>query len=140
MRPQYAALNDLESVINEITKLGKGRLVLYYDASTGWVATDEVEVVPSKDGPGVVEFKIKAYKDWFRPNVANAVSALGAVRFLGASAMDKLFRKPLPVDPLPSAQGGEGKLEKAEKVPAVKTAVKAVEPKNAVSTAASAKK
>jgi hypothetical protein len=97
VRIQYAALNDLESVIKDLTKLGKGRLVLFFDASAGWVATDEVEVLPSKDGPGAFEFKGKAYGDWMRPHVANAVSALGAVRFLPASDMDKLFRKPIPL-------------------------------------------
>ncbi len=97
MRIQYAALNDLECVIKDITKLGKGKLVLFFDASAGWVATDEVEVLPSKDGPGSFEFKGKAYDDWMRPHVANAVSALGAVRFLPASDMDKLFRKPIPL-------------------------------------------
>ncbi len=104
MRIQYAALNDLESVIKDLTKLGKGKLVLFFDAAAGWVATDEVEVLPSKEGPGSFEFKAKAYGDWMRPHVANAVSALGAVRFLPASDMDKLFRKPIPAPPPAPAQ------------------------------------
>lgn len=103
MRIQYAALNDLESVITDLTKLGKGRLVLFFDSKQGWVATDEVELLPSKEGPGSFEFRAKAYGDWVRPHVANAVSALGAVRFLPASDMDKLFRKPVPI-----AAGAQG--------------------------------
>ena len=113
MRIQYAALNDLESVVKDLTKLGKGKLVLFFDSQVGWVATDEVEVLPSKDGPGSFEFKAKAYGDWMRPHVANAVSALGAVRFLPASDMDKLYRKPIPLAPpapaQPVAGSGEAK-------------------------------
>lgn len=110
MRLQYAALNDLESVIKDISKLGKGRIALLYDPKTGWVATDEIEMLPSKEGPGIFEFKARGYSDWLRPHIANAVSALGAVRFLGESAMDKLFRKPLPLTPLSgeAPTGGAG--------------------------------
>lgn len=123
MRIQYAALNDLESVVKDLTKLGKGKLVLFFDSQVGWVATDEVEVLPSKDGPGSFEFKAKAYGDWMRPHVANAVSALGAVRFLPASDMDKLFRKPIPLAPPPPAQPVAGAGDPKSKAGPAKEAV-----------------
>jgi len=102
MRTQYAALNDLESVVLAISKLGKGKIVLLFDPKTGWYATDEVEVVKSKGGDQVIEVRATVYQDWLRPHVANAVSGLGAVRFLGESLMDKLFRKPIPLPVAPA--------------------------------------
>ena len=121
MRIQYAALNDLESVVKDLTKLGKGKLVLYFDAAVGWVATDEIELLPSKYGAGSFEFKAKAYGDWMRPHVANAVSALGAVRFLPASDMDKLFRKPIPLAPPPVAPAAAAQEDSKSKTAAAAT-------------------
>lgn len=142
MRIQYAALNDLESVIKDISKFGKGRVALLYDPKTGWVATDEIVMLPSKEGPGVFEFKARWYGDWLRPHVANAVSALGAVRFLGESAMDKLFRKPLPLPPLsgeaPATGAGVG--GKPAATPAAVTPTKQAEGRKGGATQAPAKK
>lgn len=97
MRVQYAAINDLESVAADIMKLGSGgRLAIVYDPKLGWCVTDEVEVLPAEGTGQVVVFRARTYSDWYQPHIANAMSVLGAVRFLGQSAMDKLFRKPLP--------------------------------------------
>lgn len=97
MRVQYAAINDLESVAADIVKLGSGgRLAIVYDPKLGWCVTDEVEVVPAEGAGQVVVFKARTYSDWYQPHIANALSVLGGVRFLGQSAMDKLFRKAMP--------------------------------------------
>ena len=132
MRTQYAALNDLESVVLAISKLGKGNIVLLFDPKTGWYATDEVEVVKGKDGEQVIELRAKVYQDWVRPHVANAVSGLGAVRFLGESLMDKLFRKPIPipVTPAPAAVASGVKAVVAEvQAAAANSAVSKNDPK-----------
>ncbi|MBK6616671.1 hypothetical protein [Ottowia sp.] len=95
MREQYAAINDLESVAAAVMKLGTGRIAFVFDPKLGWCVTDEIQVTPAEPGREKAEFKVTTYRDWYRPHVANALSAFGAVRFLGASAMDKLFRKPM---------------------------------------------
>jgi hypothetical protein len=96
MRVQYAAINDLESVADEIMKLGGGRIAIVFDPKLGWCVTDEVDLLPAEGGGQVVVVKARTYADWYQPHIANAMNLLGGVRFLGQSAMDKLFRKPLP--------------------------------------------
>lgn len=96
MRLQYAAINDLESVAAEIMKLGGGRIAIVFDPKLGWCVTDEVEMLAAEGAGQVVVIKARTYSDWYQPHIANAMSVLGGVRFLGQSAMEKLFRKPLP--------------------------------------------
>ena len=93
MKLQYAAINDLESVAAEIMKLGGGRLAIIFDPKLGWSVTDEIEVSGNDGVEQVTSLRVKTYEDWHRPHIANALSALGGVRFLGDSAMEKLFRK-----------------------------------------------
>ena len=96
MKMQYAAINDLESVAAEIMKLGSGRLAIVFDPKLGWSVTDEIEVAGNDGVEQVVSLKLKTYEDWHRPHIANAMNALGGVRFIGDSAMEKLFRKASP--------------------------------------------
>ena len=97
MKTQYAAINDVEAVARDIACLSAGRLVLVFDPKSGWCAADEVLEMADDKSLGTTTLTVKLQSDLYREHLAHALSALGAVRFLGPSAMSKLFRKVVPV-------------------------------------------
>lgn len=95
-RLPYAAVADLESVVKRIAREGKGRVFVVFDPEKGWFAGDETDVLQQDNVSGAVMVKGRTYADWGRPNIAEALSAIAAARFIGGDEVIKLFRRPPP--------------------------------------------
>lgn len=95
-RTPYAAIADLESVVKTIAAESKGRVLILFDPQKGWWAGDEIDELVSDEKSGALLVKGRTYLDWRRDNIAEALSALAAARFIPGSTVAKLFRKAPP--------------------------------------------
>lgn len=95
-RVPYAAVTDLESVVKQLSREGKGKVFIVYDPEQGWWAGDETDAPALDTKTGSLTVKGRTYVDWVRPNIAEALSAVAAARFIPGSDVVKLFRKAPP--------------------------------------------
>ncbi len=100
-RVPYAAIADLESVVKTIAKESKGRVLIFYDPEKGWWAGDEIDEATVDARSGALSLKGRTYTDWRRDNIAEALSALAAARFIPGNEVTKLFRRAPPAPPAP---------------------------------------
>jgi len=100
-RVPYAAIADLESVVKTIAKESKGRVLIFYDPQRGWWAGDEIDEATVDARSGALALKGRTYSDWRRDNIAEALSALAAARFIPGNEVRKLFRRAPPALPAP---------------------------------------
>lgn len=112
-RVPYAAIADLESVVKTIARESKGRVLIFYDPQQGWWAGDEIDEATVDSRSGALTLKGRTYPDWRRDNVAEALSALAAARFIPGNEVTKLFRRAPPAPPAPKqvsagTGGGQG--------------------------------
>lgn len=99
-RVPYAAIADLESVVKTIAKESKGRVLIFYDPEKGWWAGDEIDEAMVDSRSGALALKGRTYTDWRRDNIAEALSALAAARFIPGNEVTKLFRRAPPAAPV----------------------------------------
>jgi hypothetical protein len=95
-RIPYAAIADLESVVKTIAAESKSRVFILFDPQKGWWAGDETDEVVSDEKSGALLIKGRTYEDWQRHNIAEALSALAAARFIPGNTVSKLFRRATP--------------------------------------------
>lgn len=106
-RLPYAAIADLESVVKMVAKESKGRVLILYDPQKGWWAGDEIDEAVEDAKSGALIVKGRTYVDWRRDNIAEALSAVAAARFIPGNAVTKLFRRAPPAPPQPEAAAGK---------------------------------
>lgn len=100
---QYAALNDLESVVKELSKAAKGPVALVYDPKHGWCLSDEVKLVAGRHGPEEPAYTATGYQSLFKSSIGLAAAAVFEVRFLPGTLIGRLLRKPVE-DPFAGAR------------------------------------